>query len=556
MIHKNLRTLLVLVLLVALLLPLGVPAVSAAYENTYVNTGNMRDDIIGVALTQVGYTEGANNYTKYGVWYGLPNSPWCGMFVSWCAAQAGIPTSILKRTGIANPSNFGLSYTSGSNYTPQKGDLFFKKGFTHVGLVYYTEGAYFYTVEGNTSTTSYDGTSVMIRKRKISDYYFSSPNYSGSGTSTGGGCNHSYAIGYEAEHPHKEYQVCSKCGKTSYTGNKRTIDSCTLCIQASCNHNFTQWTKVDNNDHTRTCSKCNLKETKTHDWTDGKLIKKATCIEDGIQQLICSSCNAESEKVISKTGVHDFEEVSYLNELKHQSICSVCGHIETAEHHPSTTWQYDTLYHWTSCSDCNGRLYNSEHTYSGGCLAPCDTCGYTQETGHKVSDRYHSDETSHWQVCQRCGLDVDVQAHVYSSECDELCDICSKSRVATAAHNDQIHSNDSGHWNVCSDCSRKTQIVSHTPDTNCEEWEDVLCIHCGYVLLPASRHEHKLHTIEYDPQMHWGTCVCGEVIEPEVHTWNVQTGICSECNASLAAIKADPKTLVDRIWRNIFSFAK
>ena len=92
----------------------------------------MRDDIIGVALTQVGYTEGSNNYTKYGVWYGMPNSPWCGMFVSWCANQAGIPTSVLKRTGIANPSNFGLSYKSGSDYTPIKGDLFFKKGSKYI----------------------------------------------------------------------------------------------------------------------------------------------------------------------------------------------------------------------------------------------------------------------------------------------------------------------------------------------------------------------------------------------------------------------------------------
>ena len=136
MFKKSVRSIITLVLIIALLIPFLPTQVSAAYENTYKNTGNMRNDIIGVALTQVGYKEGANNYTKYGVSYGLSNSPWCGMFVSWCAKEAGIPTSVLKRTGIANPSNFGLSYKDGKNYTPQKGDLFFKKNFSHVGLVY------------------------------------------------------------------------------------------------------------------------------------------------------------------------------------------------------------------------------------------------------------------------------------------------------------------------------------------------------------------------------------------------------------------------------------
>ena len=151
MLNKKIRSAILMVLVAVLIVPFFATPVSAAYENTHTNTGNMRNDIIAVALTQVGYTEGANNYTKYGVWYGQPNSPWCGMFVSWCANQAGVPTSVLKRTGIANPSNFGLSYQSGSNYTPQKGDLFFKTSFSHVGFVYYTEGEYFYTIEGNTS---------------------------------------------------------------------------------------------------------------------------------------------------------------------------------------------------------------------------------------------------------------------------------------------------------------------------------------------------------------------------------------------------------------------
>ena len=110
MFKKQIRPLLILILVIALIAPNFATTAHAAYENTYVNTGNMREDTIGVALTQVGYEEGEDNYTKYGVWYDMPNAPWCGIFVSWCAEQAGIPTSVLKKTGVANPSLLYFEY--------------------------------------------------------------------------------------------------------------------------------------------------------------------------------------------------------------------------------------------------------------------------------------------------------------------------------------------------------------------------------------------------------------------------------------------------------------
>ena len=168
-------------LLVAIMLVGAIPlSVSAAYENTYANTGNQRDDIIGVAKTQLGYKEGANNATKYGTWYGLPNQPWCAMFISWCARQAGISTDILKNSAVAAPDAkyFNIPYYDGASYTPKKGDLFFTKSWSHVGLVYYVDGSYFYTIEGNSNTTgSSEGTSVVTNRRKISNFYFGVPKY-------------------------------------------------------------------------------------------------------------------------------------------------------------------------------------------------------------------------------------------------------------------------------------------------------------------------------------------------------------------------------------------
>ena len=152
----------------------------AAYENTYKNTGNQRDDIIGVARTQLGYTEGYNNDTKYGTWYGLPNQPWCAMFVSWCARQANIPTSVLKNSACAGTGSqyFNIPYYDGSSYTPKKGDLFFTKGWTHVGLVSSVDGAYFYSIEGNSNSNgSSEGVAVVSNKRKTSNFYFGVPSY-------------------------------------------------------------------------------------------------------------------------------------------------------------------------------------------------------------------------------------------------------------------------------------------------------------------------------------------------------------------------------------------
>lgn len=547
---KHMRSIIMMILVVALTIPFFATPVSAAYENTYTNTGNMRDDIIGVALTQVGYTEGSNNYTKYGVWYGLSNSPWCGMFVSWCANEAGIPSSVLKRTGLANPKNFGLTYQSGNEYTPQKGDLFFKKNFSHVGLVYYTEGDYFYTLEGNTSTTSYDGNCVMIRKRKISDFYFSSPSYSGSSNS---GCSHDYEVKVEADHPHKEFKRCSKCGKKSYTGVKITSDDCKTCIQEACDHSFNSWAKTSDSKHSRICTKCDLEESKSHNWENGTVVKEATCVAEGQQQISCKDCGSESVKSISPTGVHIYTDFSYIDESNHQKVCKMCNEQTVSEHTLSNHWKQDNLYHWTSCSECNGHIRHEEHVFSNGCTEPCDICGFTLSSGHKVGNELYNNEDLHWEICVRCNQEVNHQNHIYASDCDEDCNNCGYIRKTTTSHNDIYYSDASGHKNVCSTCERETQIVSHIPDRNTKDWEDQHCIHCGFEMRSSENHEHVYATIDSDSTSHWGACPCGEILEPEVHSWDFQTSTCSICGVENKTVQtgSSGNFFID-LWNHIW----
>ena len=552
MFKKQIRSTITLILIITLIIPFFATPVSAAYENTYKNTGNMRNDIIGVALTQVGYREGSNNYTKYGVWYGLSNSPWCGMFVSWCAKEAGIPTSVLKRTGIANPSNFGLSYKDGKNYTPKKGDLFFKKSFSHVGLVYYTEGAYFYTIEGNTSTDSYDGHSVMIRKRKISDFYFSSPNYSGS-SSTSSGCDHNYKTKVESAHPHKEYKICSKCDKKSYTGKEIASDSCKTCIQNACDHSFSQWKKVSDSKHSRICSKCDLEQTKSHDWEKGKVLKAPTCVDEGSQQIICSDCGTETTKTIDATGEHTYGDFSFIDASEHQKVCSVCNKQTTSKHTLSKNWQHDSIYHWTSCVDCGGRIRHEEHSFPNGCLEPCESCGYVMEGGHKTTGEKIHDDTHHWEICTRCNLKADVHEHVYTSECDEICNSCGFRRSGAADHQDVYHSDKTGHWRRCTSCTRVTNVVSHVADQTAKDWENQLCIHCGFELRSADTHIHTFETVESDASTHWGICACGEALDPEVHSWDFQTGSCSVCGAMNTPAEKETTNILVAMWHSLWS---
>ena len=230
------------VLAVLVLLPGVLPVYAAApeYQNTYVNTGDQREDIIGVALTQVGYKEGNLNDTKYGTWNNLPYQPWCASFVSWCARQADISTDILNKSGLAKPSYFGVRYYSGSRYTPKPGDLFFTEGFTHVGLVYKVEGSYFYSIEGNGSEDfSTDGYYVISNKRSISRYYFGVPEYEG------GDKEHTYVKGQDAAHPHNTYYSCTTCGDQYYTGYTAIVEDCSSCYSCRCSTDYAGYYRVD-----------------------------------------------------------------------------------------------------------------------------------------------------------------------------------------------------------------------------------------------------------------------------------------------------------------------
>ncbi len=58
-------------------------------------TGNLREDYIAVAKSQLGYTEADDGSSYFGAWADQTYRPWCSEFAAWCAEQAGIPDTVI-----------------------------------------------------------------------------------------------------------------------------------------------------------------------------------------------------------------------------------------------------------------------------------------------------------------------------------------------------------------------------------------------------------------------------------------------------------------------------
>ncbi|MCL2222848.1 MAG: CHAP domain-containing protein [Oscillospiraceae bacterium] len=139
-------------------------------------------NMVNIGLAQVGYHErnrdgsvGNGNFTKFGEWFGMNGQPWCAMFVSWVANEAGLLGDVVPRhasttVGANAYMERGLYERRTSGYQPREGDTIFFYNpstgrFNHVGLVvaFDPQTNRIYTVEGNT------GNQVRIRHHDLNN---------------------------------------------------------------------------------------------------------------------------------------------------------------------------------------------------------------------------------------------------------------------------------------------------------------------------------------------------------------------------------------------------
>lgn len=142
-------------------------------------------EVVNVAITQIGYAEEKGNKTKYGQWFGMDGVAWCAMFVSWCYNKASKPLGNLGYLKGFAGCQSGHEYFKKKGWItkkPQPGDivLFDFNGdgrFDHTGIYESKiDEDTFLSIEGNTSTKNQaNGGMVMRRERSIKNCVFAHP---------------------------------------------------------------------------------------------------------------------------------------------------------------------------------------------------------------------------------------------------------------------------------------------------------------------------------------------------------------------------------------------
>ena len=131
--------------------------------------------LIEAAKAEIGTIEEGDNLTKYGKFTKADGLPWCGSFVNWCAAQAGVKIHSVVGTAVGAHK---FKETNRWSNLPSLGALAFMDfphdgvdRISHVGIVIaFEHGSDVVTcIEGNTSGTGdqRNGGMVMVKQRSL-----------------------------------------------------------------------------------------------------------------------------------------------------------------------------------------------------------------------------------------------------------------------------------------------------------------------------------------------------------------------------------------------------
>ena len=191
-------------------------------------TGRMRDDMIYIAKSQIGYHEGNSeadygggnkrgngDVSEYGRYLQSSGNAWCSEFGSWCVRMSGLPKQILNSSRGANAATFTddtpskyyrwseMSFAGGS-YTPRSGDLIlwvwdrdshrYDESLGHTSIfnraVDNGNTITIYTIDGNNGGSVTEDTYTVrksdgtLEKGKGRLYYLVAPDYENSSIET------------------------------------------------------------------------------------------------------------------------------------------------------------------------------------------------------------------------------------------------------------------------------------------------------------------------------------------------------------------------------------
>lgn len=225
--------------------------------------------------------------------------------------------------------------------------------------------------------------------------------------------------------------------------------------------------------------------------------------------------------------------------------------LDKQHKHTPSTWRTTGIYHYKVCTTCGDFLEQEDH--KGGVATctqkgKCTVCGYA----YIEENEKHTPDKSKWTAC-----------------------------------------GDLYHAHLCKDCGAHAIIEDHKPGPAATEDEPQKCKVCGYIIVPAKNHKHKLTKIakveatctkpgnveyyacdscsdlfadgnaktkitdiviapighkvsddwNYDKNNHWRICsLCKEVLLETQMAHEVADGKCTTCGYDGTAVKTEPET--------------
>lgn len=313
---------------------------------------------------------------------------------------------------------------------------------------------------------------------------------------------------------------------TASIGENVQIPATGTTITIACNHIYSDWTKLDDNQHQHICSKCNDIIKENHDWDDGVANPAPGCETPGTIKYTCAFCNATKEENVDPVG-H-----KWTNDC--DTTCdNNCGKTREVTHKYSTTYSNNKTNHWYACTVCGDKKDEAKHTPGPAATESsaqlCTVCNYEIAPilphEHEISDEWFTDGQYHWHICTKtgCKYKLDDSRHVYDDNCDVTCNICNYTRKdAPHTFREELQANADGHWRVCAKCGVKSEVWEHTPGPEATETTKQVCTECNFILAMELSHVHTYGDTWYnDEECHWQSCEdCTLSTPTEAHIWD------------------------------------
>ena len=207
--------------------------------------------------------------------------------------------------------------------------------------------------------------------------------------------------------------TCTTSGVRTYTCSCGASYTETI---AALNHSYGAWTKLNDTQHQRVCSRDSSHvEKANHTWNSGTVTKAATCTEAGVKTYTCTACNATKTESITALN-HSYGAWTKLNDTQHQRVCSRnSSHVEKANH----TWNSGTVTKAATCTATGIRTYT------------CSVCNGTKTETIPVNSSNHVNTTNVTATPSTCTV-KGYTAGVYCNDCKKY--ISGHAEQPLAAH--------------------------------------------------------------------------------------------------------------------------